>query len=365
MVKVASGDSSEDGEKEKLRERYCVTEPEQCKMDQKIAEDQAIMKKINEKQLANQPLTQAEQAKLEEFTGGPAVKKKPPLFQGKVEKKEKEGWDKSQDEYTQNVQGEMMKLQDKVTDLQNSGQELFLASDRMGKVFTDLVQPELINIAKLAGKNAEEARRNVQSAQRAYGANVQENDMEVQDQMDKNAGGLTNAKSIFNKGIEGENTTFTKFKTNFETQTERLFNEEDGEYAEKINDLLQTIQQKLDGLPSEYNAFQERTDKTATDAAAKHAEGMEKERAATESAKIKVDEESKKMKEDIRKLARFSERFARQVRLTKREHRALHEDTVDEIDMDADRLERTMRTELNKVFRTAKKQVRNSQSSLQ
>merc|ERR1719197_294246 len=122
MVKVASGDSSEDGEKEKLRERYCVTEPEQCKMDQKIAEDQAIMKKINEKQLANQPLTQAEQAKLEEFTGGPAVKKKPPLFQGKVEKKEDE-WDKSQDEYTQNVQGEMMKLQDMVTDLQNSGQE--------------------------------------------------------------------------------------------------------------------------------------------------------------------------------------------------------------------------------------------------
>merc|ERR1719171_687055 len=340
MVKVASGDSSEDGEKEKLRERYCVTEPEQCEMDQKIAEDQAIMKKINEKQLANQPLTQAEQAKLEEFTGGPAVKKKPPLFQGKVEKKEKEGWDKSQDEYTQNVQGEMMKLQDKVTDLQNSGQELFLASDRMGKVFTDLVQPELINIAKLAGKNAEEARQNVQSAQSAYGANVQENDMEVQDQMDKNAGGLTNAKSIFNKGIEGENTTFTKFKTNFETQTERLFNEEDGEYAEKINDLLQTIQQKLDGLPAEYNAFQERTDKTATDAAAKHAEGMEKERAATEAAKIKVDEESKKMKEDIRQLARFSERFARQVRLTKREHRALHEDTVDEIDMDADRLER-------------------------
>ena len=46
----------------------------------------------------------------------------------------------------------------------------FCTVDRnLVEVFTDLVQPELINIAKLAGKNAEEARRNVQSAQRAYG----------------------------------------------------------------------------------------------------------------------------------------------------------------------------------------------------
>ena len=46
----------------------------------------------------------------------------------------------------------------------------FCTVDRnLVEVFTDLVQPELINIAKLAGKNAEEARQNVQSAQSAYG----------------------------------------------------------------------------------------------------------------------------------------------------------------------------------------------------